>query len=183
MLTLDEAVDIYRAHAARMLIQGSDAERRALIARAPSSDQERARRRIRAAPAMRPRRHGVTPFPTHQGPWLAVGAAIAECGRRAGPRGRPRREAVSPPHRSVAAGDGHDGAGRPWGPGALHRGRERADRIAGAGRGRCRLGSVERRSQGLFELTDLERLDDHRHAQLVKAATSGLTASELPCTG
>ena len=75
-LTLDEAVDIYRAHAARMLIQGSGAERRALIAArraATRSGHAVAYERARHAAATA-WRHGL---PETQGPWLAVGAAIA----------------------------------------------------------------------------------------------------------
>jgi hypothetical protein len=75
-LTLDEAVDIYRAHAARMLIQGSGAERRALIAARRAATRaglavQYERARHAAATAWR---HGL---PETQGPWLAVGAAIA----------------------------------------------------------------------------------------------------------
>ena len=76
MLTLDEAVDIYRAHAARMLIQGSGAERRALI------EARRAATRNGLAVAYEQARHAAATgwrhaLPETQGPWLAVGAAIA----------------------------------------------------------------------------------------------------------
>jgi hypothetical protein len=76
MLTLDEAVDIYRAHAARMLIQGSGAERVALI------HARRAATRNGLAVAYEEARHAAATawrhaLPDTQGPWLAVGAAIA----------------------------------------------------------------------------------------------------------
>ena len=75
-LTIDEAADLYRAHANRILIQGSEAERLAL-ARA-----RRAARKAERLPlfdqarhaAARAWRHGL---PETQGPWLTVGAAIA----------------------------------------------------------------------------------------------------------
>ena len=75
-LTLDEAADIYQAHAARMLIQGSDAERLAL---------GRARRtavRVKLLPEYERARHAAASawrhgLPETQGPWLMVGAAIA----------------------------------------------------------------------------------------------------------
>ena len=66
-LTLDEAVDIYRAHAARWLIQGSGAERQALI------QARRAATRSRLAVntsvlGMQPRQHGGTASPTPRAP-------------------------------------------------------------------------------------------------------------------
>ena len=75
-LTLDEAADVYQAHAARILIQGVAAERLALArarrVAAKSGRQvayEAARR-----DAVTAWRHGL---PQAQGPWLMVGAAIA----------------------------------------------------------------------------------------------------------
>lgn len=75
-LTIDEAADIYQAHAARILIQGSEAERFALVrARRTAirfgllASYEQARRT--AATAWR---HAL---PETQGPWLMVGSAIA----------------------------------------------------------------------------------------------------------
>ena len=75
-LTIDEAADVYQAHAARILIQGTAAERRALLkARRAAvkagrlAEYEQARHA--AATAWR---HAL---PETQGPWLAVGAAIA----------------------------------------------------------------------------------------------------------
>ena len=75
-LTIDEAADVYQAHAARILIQGFAAERDALI---------RARRaaiRARRLPEYEQARHAAATawrhaLPETQGPWLAVGAAIA----------------------------------------------------------------------------------------------------------
>ena len=75
-LTIDEAADLYRAHANRILVQGSEAERLAL-ARARRVASKAGRRtefeaaRHAAATAWR---HAL---PEPQGPWLAVGAAIA----------------------------------------------------------------------------------------------------------
>jgi hypothetical protein len=75
-LTLDEAVDIYQAHAARVLIQGTGPERVGLVKarrtaiRAGLLDEyEQARHAAASA-----WRHGL---PETQGPWLMVGAAIA----------------------------------------------------------------------------------------------------------
>ena len=75
-LTLDEAADIYQAHAARVLIQGSEIERlglvrarRAAVRAGLLSEYERARHA--AASAWR------QALPETQGPWLMVGAAIA----------------------------------------------------------------------------------------------------------
>lgn len=75
-LTIDEAVDIYRAHAARMLIQGTGAERHALI------EARRAATRTGCATEYEQARHAAATawrhaLPETQGPWLAVGAAIA----------------------------------------------------------------------------------------------------------
>lgn len=75
-LTIDEAADIYQAHAARILIQGSEAERFALV---------RARRtaiRFGLLPEYELARHTAATawrhaLPETQGPWLMVGAAIA----------------------------------------------------------------------------------------------------------
>ena len=75
-MTLDEAADIYQAHAARVLIQGTGVERLGLLrarraaARAGLLD-EYDRARHTAASAWR---HAL---PETQGPWLMVGAAIA----------------------------------------------------------------------------------------------------------
>lgn len=75
-LTLDEAADIYQAHAARVLIQGTGVERvglvkarRAAIRAGLLGEYERARHAAASA-----WRHGL---PETQGPWLMVGAAIA----------------------------------------------------------------------------------------------------------
>jgi len=76
MLTIEEAADVYQAHAARILIQGVSAERLAL-ARARRAAAKTGRQeayeaaRHAAASAWR---HGL---PQTQGPWLIVGAAIA----------------------------------------------------------------------------------------------------------
>jgi hypothetical protein len=76
MLTIDEAADMYQAHAARILLQGVGAERLAL-ARARRAAVKSGRQdafelaRHDAATAWR---HGL---PETQGPWLMVGAAIA----------------------------------------------------------------------------------------------------------
>jgi hypothetical protein len=75
-LTLDEAADVYQAHAARILIQGVTAERLAL-ARA-RREAVRSGRQVAYDLARREAvtawRHGL---PDVQGPWLMVGAAIA----------------------------------------------------------------------------------------------------------
>lgn len=75
-MTMEEAVDLYRARAARLLVQGPEAERRALAQakRAAaiaglSSEYERARHA--AASAWR------ASLPETRGPWLLVGEAIA----------------------------------------------------------------------------------------------------------
>lgn len=78
-ITLDEAVDLYEAYAARMLIHGWDAERLALARarRAASSGglaEEYDRARHDAATAWR---HAL---PDDRGPWLFVGRAIANAG-------------------------------------------------------------------------------------------------------
>jgi hypothetical protein len=75
-ITLDEAVDLYRAHTARLLIQGSEAERVAL-ARA-----HRAAARARIEHEYEQARHAAATawwhaLPERQGPWLVVGQAIA----------------------------------------------------------------------------------------------------------
>jgi hypothetical protein len=75
-LTIDEAADLYRAHANRILIQGCEAERLAVA---------RARRTARKAdrlPLFEQARHAAArawrhALPETQGPWLTVGAAIA----------------------------------------------------------------------------------------------------------
>lgn len=75
-LTIDDAADLYRAQAARILIQGPDAEHSALIkarrAAAVSGLQDQYERARRVA---------VTAWrnnlPETQGPWLVVGHAIA----------------------------------------------------------------------------------------------------------
>lgn len=76
MLTIDEAADLYRAHANRILVQGSEAERLAL-ARARRVASKAGRR-----PAFEEARHAAArawrhALPETQGPWLTVGAAIA----------------------------------------------------------------------------------------------------------
>lgn len=75
-LTLDEAADIYHAHATRFLIEGSAANsdalqqaRRVAIRTRRLAEYEQARRA--AATAWRGE------LPETQGPWLMVGAAIA----------------------------------------------------------------------------------------------------------
>ena len=75
-LTLDEAADIYQAHAARVLIQGTGPERIGLVKARRAATRagllgEYERARHAAASAWR---HGL---PETQGPWLMVGAAIA----------------------------------------------------------------------------------------------------------
>ena len=75
-LTMDEAADLYQAHAARLLIQGSAAERNALrrarhLAARAGRLREYEEARHAAATAWR---HAL---PETQGPWLLVGAAIA----------------------------------------------------------------------------------------------------------
>ncbi len=75
-LTLDEAADIYQAHAARVLIQGTGAERVGLVKARRAATRagllgEYERARHAAASAWR---HGL---PETQGPWLMVGSAIA----------------------------------------------------------------------------------------------------------
>src|SRR5688572_21747139 len=78
-MTLHEAVDLYEAYAARMLIHGWDAERLALArARRTASSaglaDEYDRARHDAATAWR---HAL---PEDRGPWLFVGRAIANAG-------------------------------------------------------------------------------------------------------
>ena len=75
-LTLDDAADLYHAQAARILIQGGEAERQALA---------KARRAAASAGLLgayeEARRAAVTAWrlnlPETQGPWLVVGHAIA----------------------------------------------------------------------------------------------------------
>jgi hypothetical protein len=75
-LTLDDAADLYHAQAARILIQGGEAERQALA---------KARRAAASAGLQsayeEARRAAVTAWrlnlPETQGPWLVVGHAIA----------------------------------------------------------------------------------------------------------
>ncbi|HEX7197462.1 MAG TPA: hypothetical protein VF364_11600 [Candidatus Limnocylindria bacterium] len=76
MLTIDEAADMYQAHATRILLQGVGAERLAL-ARA-----RRAAIRSGRQDAYELARHAAATawrhaLPETQGPWLMVGAAIA----------------------------------------------------------------------------------------------------------
>ena len=75
-LTLDEAADIYQAHAARVLIQGTGAERLGLVHARRAATRagllgEYERARHAAASAWR---HAL---PETSGPWLMVGSAIA----------------------------------------------------------------------------------------------------------
>jgi hypothetical protein len=75
-LTLDEAADLYRAYAAHILIQGSDAERRALAhARARAARSQRLAEYEHARHAAAAAWRSALPFTS--GPWLAVGRAIA----------------------------------------------------------------------------------------------------------
>src|SRR5688500_11987590 len=76
MLTIDEAADLYRAHANRILVQGSEAERLALARarRVASKAGRRAQFEGARHAAARAWRHAL---PETQGPWLTVGAAIA----------------------------------------------------------------------------------------------------------
>jgi hypothetical protein len=75
-LTIDDAADLYQAHAARLLIQGSAAERHAM---------RRARQvavRVGRLREYEEARHAAViawrhALPETQGPWLLVGAAIA----------------------------------------------------------------------------------------------------------
>lgn len=75
-VTLEEAADLYEAHAARLLIQGPQSERQALAqgrkaAVAAGLEEEYHRARQDAATAWR---HSL---PDSRGPWLLVGQAIA----------------------------------------------------------------------------------------------------------
>ena len=76
MLTIDEAADLYRAHANRILIQGSEAERLALARARRVASKAGRREHFEEArhAAARAWRHAL---PETQGPWLTVGAAIA----------------------------------------------------------------------------------------------------------
>jgi hypothetical protein len=75
-LTLDEAADVYQAHAARILIQGVAAERLALAhaRRAAARSGRHNAYDLARRDAATAWRHGL---PESQGPWLMVGAAIA----------------------------------------------------------------------------------------------------------
>jgi hypothetical protein len=75
-LTLEEAADLFDSHATRILLHGSDAERRALArarraARVSSLEPEYLGARHDAATAWR------QALPDGRGPWLLVGQAIA----------------------------------------------------------------------------------------------------------
>ena len=75
-VTLDEAADLYEAHATRLLVLGPESARQALAvarkhARAAGLETEYAAARIDAANAWR---HAL---PETRGPWLLVGQAIA----------------------------------------------------------------------------------------------------------
>ena len=81
-MTMEEAVDLYRARAARLVIQGPEAERRFRRESATQEDlgqaaaiaglsDEYERARHAAASAWR------AALPETQGPWLLVGEAIA----------------------------------------------------------------------------------------------------------
>ena len=75
-LTMEEAADLFRARAARTLIAGSEAERRALgraerAARITGREEAYHEAREAAAAAFRRARHGTT------GPWLTVSGAVA----------------------------------------------------------------------------------------------------------
>jgi hypothetical protein len=74
-VTLDEAADLYQAHATRLLIRGPQSERQALAlarkyARAAGLEDEYAMARRDAATAWR---HSL---PETRGPWLMVGQTI-----------------------------------------------------------------------------------------------------------
>jgi len=75
-LTIDEAADLYLAHASRILVQGSEAERLALVRarRAAARAGRLAQFEQARHAAARAWRHAL---PETQGPWLTVGAAIA----------------------------------------------------------------------------------------------------------
>jgi hypothetical protein len=75
-ITMDEAVDLYEARVARLLIHGEQTEREALqrasrSAKAAGLEDEYLRARHDAATAWR---HAL---PEVQGPWMVVGQAIA----------------------------------------------------------------------------------------------------------
>lgn len=114
-LTLDEAVDIYHAHAARVLIQGSGAERLGLVRARRAAARagllgEYERARHTAASAWR---HAL---PETQGPWLMVGAAIANAAGAL-----VVEEALDDKLFQLLTGPWHQAIGRltPMGPGAL----------------------------------------------------------------
>ena len=75
-LTFDEAADIYRARATRLLLEGHAADQRALIR------AERVARQTRRLAEYERARHAAASawrgaLPEVQGPWLVVGSAIA----------------------------------------------------------------------------------------------------------
>ena len=75
-LTFDEAADIYRARATRLLLEGHAADQRAVI------KAERVARQTRRLPEYERARHAAASawrgaLPEVQGPWLVVGSAIA----------------------------------------------------------------------------------------------------------
>ena len=75
-LTMDEAADIYRARATRLLLDGPTADRRALVA------ARRTAVRTGRLPEYEQARHAAASawrgaLPEVQGPWLIVGSAIA----------------------------------------------------------------------------------------------------------
>ena len=75
-LTLDEAADIYHARATRLLIDGPAADRRALV------NAKRTAVRMRRLAEYEGARHAAASawrgaLPEVHGPWLIVGAAIA----------------------------------------------------------------------------------------------------------
>lgn len=76
-MTFEEAADLYRAQAARLLIQGSEAERRAL------AQARRAAKKAGLTTEFEHARHAAAAawrhaLPEQQGPWLLVGQAIAD---------------------------------------------------------------------------------------------------------
>ena len=76
-LTIEEAVDLYRARAAKLLIDGSEAERRALAQARRAATKAGLVREFEGA------RHAAASawrraLPEQQGPWLLVGQAIAD---------------------------------------------------------------------------------------------------------
>jgi hypothetical protein len=76
VLDVGEAADLYRAHGARLLLDGSSAERSAL------QDAARIARRAGRLAAYEHARHAAarawrSNLPLEQGPWLFVGATVA----------------------------------------------------------------------------------------------------------